>query len=63
MNENMPETDGHEYAPFNWTDRFRKEPRCRACYLSERFHPFKGWVHARPIGDKSPARPPTPEGK
>jgi hypothetical protein len=38
------------------------EDRCRACYLPKSEHPVKGWVEARPLGDRSPVRPRSGEG-
>lgn len=47
----------HEYLRISWTDLFRREGRCRACFLAEDHHNpvTTAWHPARPYGDNSPA--------
>jgi hypothetical protein len=40
----------HEFVPLR---RWRNRGRCRACYLNAAYHPVRGWVAARPLGDKA----------
>jgi len=47
----------HEFEGFGNRAFHRPNARCRACYLPKREHPVRGWTEARPLGDKSPARP------
>lgn len=56
----MISTGPHEFKPIRFWDRWKKQGRCRTCYLPKFVHPIKDWTIARPLRDKQKSVNPGP---